>query len=276
MLQTGAKNYGVHLGPTATPQEETAPRVTLEPNFYYPQEDFLWAFCKKQGIDWNICMPSGILGAVPDAAMNMVFPLGVYASVQKHLGEKLEFPADLQAWEANICMSSSKMNAYMEQWAVLNDGAKNEKFNTMDGTTFTLGNFWPKYAGWYDIGYEHPSLDDSAYTVTTSKHDPPPRGFGPPATHRIRFTLTDWAKQEKVQKAWEEIISKHGLKVDKLQDMDVDRIFGFTDGMMGTPLDLTMNKARKMGWHGFVDSNDAIKEVLGEFADLKMIPPLEK
>ena len=37
-----------------------------------------------------------------------------------------------------------------------------------------------------------------------------------------------------------------------------------------------MNKARKMGWHGFVDSNDAIKEVLGEFADLKMIPPVGK
>ena len=91
----------------------------------------------------------------------------------------------------------------------------------------------------------------------------------------MRFTLTDWAKQEKVQKAWEEIISKHGLKVDKLQDMDIDRIFGFTDGgLMGSSLDLTMNKARKMGWHGFVDSNDAIREVLGEFADLKMIPAL--
>jgi len=275
MLQTGAKNYGIHLGPAATPQEETAPRVTLEPNFYYPQEDFLWDFCKKQGIDWNVCMPAGILGAVPDAAMNLVFPLGVYASVQKHLGEKLEFPTDLQAWEANRCMSSSKMNAYMEQWAVLNDGAKNEKFNTMDGTTFTWGNFWPKYAGWYGIGYETPSLDDSAYTVITTTHDPPPRGFGPPAKLRVRFTLTDWAKQEKVQKAWEELISRHGLKVDKLQDMDIDRIFGFTDGgLMGSSLDLTMNKARKMGWHGFVDSNDAIREVLGEFADIKMIPPL--
>ena len=62
--------------------------------------------------------------------------------------------------------------------------------------------------------------------------------------------------------------------MDRLQDMDIDRIFGFTDGgLMGSSLDLTMNKARKMGWHGFVDSNDAIREVLEEFADLKMIPP---
>ena len=274
MLQTGAKNYGVHLGPAATPQEETAPRVTLEPNFYYPQEDFLWEFCKKEGIEWNVCMPASILGAVPDAAMNLVFPLGVYASVRKHLGEKLEFPNDLQSWETTRCMSSSKMNAYMEQWAVLNDKAKDEKFNTTDGTTFTCGNFWPKYASWYGLEYEKPSMDDDVYIVATSKHDPPPRGFGPPAMYRVRFTLVDWAKQEKVQKAWEEIISQYDLKVAKLQDMDIDRIFGFTDGMLmgSSSLDLTMNKARKMGWHGFVDSNDAIREVLGEFADLGMIP----
>ena len=275
MLQTGAKNYGVHLGPSAIPQEETAPRVTLEPNFYYPQEDFLWSFCAEQGIDWNVCMPAGILGAVPDAAMNLVFPLGVYASVQKHLGEKLEFPSDLQAWEVNRCMSSSKMNGYMEEWAVLTGAAKNEKFNTMDGTTFTWGNHWPKLAKSYGVEYGLPSLDESVYTVVKSKHDPPPRGFGPPATYRIRFTLVDWAKQGRVQKAWTELTQKHNLTGGSLQQMDIDRIFGFTDGsLIGTSLDLTMNKARKMGWHGFVDSNDAILQVLEEFVTLKMLPPL--
>lgn len=222
-------------------------------------------------------MPSGILGAVPDAAMNLVFPLGVYASVQKHLGEKLEFPADLQAWETNRCLSSSRMNAYMEEWAVLSAEAANEKFNTMDGTTFTWGNFWPKFAEWYGVGYERPSMDPGVYTNITSKYDPPPRGFGPPATYRVRFRLVDWAKQDKVQKAWEELTAKYGLTGGKLQDMDIDRIFAFTDGsLMGSSLDLTMNKARKMGWHGFVDTNDAIKEVLSEFADIKMIPPLVK
>jgi len=222
-------------------------------------------------------MPSGILGAVPDAAMNLVFPLGVYASIQKHLGEKLEYPCDLKAWETNRCLSSSMMNGYMEEWAVLTDTAKNEKFNTMDGTTFTWGSFWPKFTGWYGMDYERPSLDDSAYTEITTRFDPPPRGFGPPGKYRTRFTLVNWAKQEKVRNAWEELISEHGLSSDKLQDMDIDRIFGFADGsLLGAPLDLTMNKARKMGWHGFVDSNDAIREVLGEFAELKMIPPVKK
>jgi hypothetical protein len=37
LLQTGAKNYGVHLGRARAPYVESDPRVTLEPNFYYPQ-----------------------------------------------------------------------------------------------------------------------------------------------------------------------------------------------------------------------------------------------
>jgi hypothetical protein len=212
---------------------------------------------------------------VPDAAMNLVFPLGVYASIQRHLGEKLEFPCDLNSWEATRCLSSSMLNGYMEEWAVLTEGAKNEKFNTMDGTTFTWGNFWRKFSSWYHIPYERPIMNDDVYTEVTTPFDPPPRGFGPPGKYRYRFKLVDWAKQERVQKAWDDLVAKHGLTIGKLQNMDIDRIFGFTDGsLLGSTLDLTMNKARKMGWHGFVDSNDAIKEVLGEFADLKMIPPI--
>jgi hypothetical protein len=123
--------------------------------------------------------------------------------------------------------------------------------------------------------YALPSMDDSAYTTVTTPHDPPPRGFGPPATYRYRFRLVDWASQERVQRAWEELVVEHGLTSGRLQDMDIDRVFGFTDGsLMGVPISLAMGKARKMGWCGFVDSNEAIRGVLGEFADLKMIPAI--
>lgn len=112
LLQTGAKNYGGHLGPTKLPQEETDPRIEFEPNFYYPQEDLLWEFYESTGCGWNICMPGPILGAVPDAAMNAAFPLGVYASVCKKLGQPLEFPGDIHSWQSNQSTSSSMMNAY--------------------------------------------------------------------------------------------------------------------------------------------------------------------
>lgn len=115
MLQTGAKNYGVHLGPTKVPQEETDPRVELEPNFYYPQEDSLFEYGKRHGVGWNVCMPGPILGAVPDAAMNAAFPLAVYAAVSRHLGVPLDFPADVASWQMYQSMSSSMMNAYVSR-----------------------------------------------------------------------------------------------------------------------------------------------------------------
>lgn len=220
-------------------------------------------------------MPAGILGAVPSAAMNLVYPLGIYAAVQKHLNAPLSFPCDLAAWEATRCLSSSMLNGYMEEWAVLHPNTSNQRFNTADGATFTWGSFWPKFASWYGLEYERPSLDDAVYTEVTTRFEPPPRGFGPKGKYRYRFRLVDWAREEHVQKAWEELVSKYGLVGGKLQDMDIERIFSFADGtLLGAPLDLTMGKARKMGWCGYVDSAECVREVVGEFGGIGMLPPL--
>lgn len=108
---------GVHHGPTKVPQEEDDPRVEYdgEPNFYYPQEDSLWSFCKESGgtTGWNVLMPGPILGGVPDAAMNLAFPLAVYAAVTQALNEKLRWPGDAQGFQAHCSMSSSMMNGMM-------------------------------------------------------------------------------------------------------------------------------------------------------------------
>lgn len=36
------------------------------------------------------------------------------------------------------------------------------------------------------------------------------------------------------------------------------------------------DKARKMGWHGFVDSNESLLSVFDDLAKIKMIPPVPK
>ena len=46
------------MGPARTPYVESDPRVELEPNFYYPQEDLLFEHCKKNGVHWNIICPA--------------------------------------------------------------------------------------------------------------------------------------------------------------------------------------------------------------------------
>ena len=38
----------------------------------------------------------------------------------------------------------------------------------------------------------------------------------------------------------------------------------------------SMDKSRKLGWHGFVDSSEALLEVFDDFAKLKMIPAVPR
>ena len=68
-LQTGAKNYGIHIGRARISAIESDPRFTGEPNFYYPQEDLLWEWCRKNNVGWNVIRPSWIIGAVSGAQM---------------------------------------------------------------------------------------------------------------------------------------------------------------------------------------------------------------
>ena len=226
MLQTGAKNYGVHLGPTKIPQEETDPRVTFEPNFYYPQEDLVWDYCKETGCGWNICMPGPILGAVPDAAMNAAFPLAVYAAVSGKLNQPLVFPGDIVSWQAQQSMSSSMMNAYMEEWAVL-QGPPNEKYNTCDSSAFAWEKCWPRIAGWYGIDWTGPQPDEECTGTETPFV---PRGYGPKGVTKRKFKMSDWAKKDEVQKAWGELAKENGVTQKEL--VDVDRVFGFLDGTL--------------------------------------------
>ena len=53
---------------------------------------------------------------------------------------------------------------------------------------------------------------------------------------------------------------------------------GFLDGTLcrHSALNFSMDKSRKLGWHGFVDSNESFLEVFDDFAKLKMIPPVPK
>lgn len=232
LLQLGAKYYGIHLGPTTVPQEESDPRIDIEPNFYYPQEDMLKSFSAKNGISCVTTRPSWIPGAVPDAAMNLCLPLAIYATIQKHLGRKLEFPSDLASWELHQTVSSAQMNGYLSEWAVLSKTVENgDSFNAADDSAFTWAKFWPRFAAYFGLPWTGPETEnENVYHEQTMGYNPPPRGYGPPGKARYRFTLAGWAKNPEVQDAWKKIASKHDLREKELRD--VDRIFGFADGAL--------------------------------------------
>jgi hypothetical protein len=80
LLQTGAKNYGVHIGRARTPFLESDPRVTLQPNFYYPQEDLLFDYCTAHpGTSWNISK------SPLSHANNATVPFPCFLNVTLHL-----------------------------------------------------------------------------------------------------------------------------------------------------------------------------------------------
>jgi hypothetical protein len=166
-------------------------------------------------------MPGPILGAVPDAAMNAAFPLAVYAAVSAHLKQPLEFPGDITSWQANQSTSSSMLNAYHEEWAVLL-GPPDQKYNTCDSSAFTWEKCWPRIAGWYGVEWTGPQRDEDCGQVMETRFVP--RGYGRKGVTKRKFSTVEWAKRENVKKAWAELAEKYGLTQKELHD--VDRVFG--------------------------------------------------
>lgn len=75
-LVTGLKHY---LGPfeaygqgvlPQTPFRETQPRLEVE-NFYYAQEDEVFAAAARDGFHWSVHRPHTVIGAAVGNAMNM-------------------------------------------------------------------------------------------------------------------------------------------------------------------------------------------------------------
>lgn len=129
-----------------------------------------------------------------------------------------------------MSMSSARMNAYLSEWAVLTPEAYGESFNACDDSAFTWAQLWPRLAEKFGIEWKGPDVDAEFMEIETP-YSPPPRGWGPAAKLRYKFTLVEWAKKPEVQKAWKEIATKHDLKLKEFSD--IDRVFGFTDGALG-------------------------------------------
>lgn len=274
--------------------EESDPRYVRNPNFYFAQEDLLWSWCRQNAVSWNVTRPGFIVGAVPVAAMNIAYGLAVYASVQRELSAKLEYPGTLAAWDLEKHLSSATLIAFHAEWAALTDDAKDQALNIVDDSLLTYGKFWPVLAAWYGIEYDVPGETPTSVTLPAS---PPPRGFGPPGTVDFAWSFQDWARRTDVQEAWARLAKRHGLvknPFDKIMD-----IFGICDGDVLGPwprsvrfvlispiktfqgnLRLTLldsvGKSRKLGWHGYVDSHEALYEAIQGLAELGMVPPVPK
>nr|OQO18335.1 hypothetical protein B0A51_13730 [Rachicladosporium sp. CCFEE 5018] len=275
LLQIGAKTYGVHLGPARTPHVESDPRIDLEPNFYYPQEDILYQYCKDHPeTKWNVIVPAWIIGAVNNAAMNALHPLAVYAAVQAHKREPLHFPGDYDSWMGVNTHSSAKLTGYLSEWAALEEKCANQTFNASDDSPLPNNRLWPELARWYGAeAGSGPELDESKLTTIDPGNVPTPLGYGPPLTPRFSFTLSQWAGKEENQAAWKEVMKKEGVTHNPFEDIEANFSFGEAVAWARV-LQISMNKARYFGWTGHVDTLESLFLAYGEFQKIGMLPPM--
>jgi nucleoside-diphosphate-sugar epimerase len=121
-LVTGLKHY---LGPfeaygkgklPATPFREYQPRLDIE-NFYYAQEDEVFAAAKRDGFGWSVHRPHTIIGYAVGNAMNMGVTLAVYAAICRETGRPFSFPGSAMQWNGLTDMTDAGLLARHLEWA---------------------------------------------------------------------------------------------------------------------------------------------------------------
>ncbi|KAF2819314.1 hypothetical protein CC86DRAFT_431876 [Ophiobolus disseminans] len=279
LLQTGGKHYGMQLGRAAQPLVESDPEPRhLGPNFYYPQQDSLFAFCTRHPqTSWNVVRPCGVFGSALKAQMSGLYLLSVYAAVQAHKQEPLYFPGDWNAWQGPTPVSTARLTGYLSEWAVLNDGCANQAFNALDSNSLTFQRLFAELARWYgnDAGAVGPPSDESKFSITKMAGGKDcPLGHGPPLISRSSFKILDWAQRQENQDAWKEIMTASGGKISSnpFEGHAVKDNFQLLDIYFSMVALSSMNKASIYGWTGFVDTLEAAFVSCREMADMGLLP----
>ncbi|RAJ05469.1 nucleoside-diphosphate-sugar epimerase [Chitinophaga skermanii] len=156
-LVTGLKHY---LGPfdayakdgflPLTPVREEHPRLNLD-NFYYAQEDEIYAAAQRDGFTWSIHRPHTVIGYAVGNLMNMGVTLAVYASICKATGEPFVWPGSAAQWNGVSDVTDAGMLAKQIVWAAETPAAHNQAFNVANGDVFRWNWLWLQIADYFGI-----------------------------------------------------------------------------------------------------------------------------
>jgi nucleoside-diphosphate-sugar epimerase len=158
-LMTGLKHY---LGPfeaygkavmAETPFREAEPRLDY-PNFYYAQEDELFAAAARNGFGWSVHRSHTVIGFAVGNAMNMALTLSVYATICKELGRPFIFPGSRMQWNGVTDVTDADLVSEQMIWAATHPGGRNQAFNTANGDVFRWRWLWPQLAACFGLAWE--------------------------------------------------------------------------------------------------------------------------
>jgi nucleoside-diphosphate-sugar epimerase len=257
-LQTGGKNYNVHLGPVPTPAREADPRLKASiDNFYFPQEDALIAAQKGKSWTWNVIRPEAIIGATyKPNGMNSALTYALYILVCKELGHEAIMPTNQIYWNSYDDSSYAPLIADLTIFASTHPRCGNEAFNCVNGDVFSWRYMWPRLVSYFGGA----ASSDYAF-----KKPMPEVG-----TTQQELSLAEWAKDKR--EVWDRICEKAGLLQAKATWDAATWAYQDWVFMRTWSVVLSINKARKFGWNGHIDSYDGFVNTFKKFQALGQIP----
>ena len=247
-LVTGLKHY---LGPfeaygkgklPQTPFREEQGRLDVE-NFYYAQEDEVFAAAKRDGFGWSVHRPHTVIGKAVGNAMNMGTTLAAYATLCRETGRPFRFPGSAAQWNGLTDMTDARLLARQLLWATETPAAADQAFNVVNGDVFRWSWMWERIAGWF--GLEPAPFDGSVQPLEQQMAEDGP--------------------------VWRRIAERDGLA-----EPDLARLASpwHTDADLGRPIEVVtdMSKSRKLGFTAYQASDEAFFDLFARLRADRLIP----
>jgi len=247
-LVTGLKHY---LGPfeaygkgvlPQTPFREEQGRLEVE-NFYYAQEDEVFAAAERDGFSWSVHRPHTVIGKAVGNAMNMGTTLAAYATLCRETGRPFRFPGSAAQWNGLTDMTDARQLAAQLVWATTTPEAANQDFNIVNGDVFRWSWMWSRIADWF--GIEAAPFDGTVVPLEEQMAD-------------------DAA-------VWQRIAAREGLV-----EADLTRLASpwHTDADLGRPIEVVtdMGKSRRLGFTRYQPTDDAFFDLFAQLRADRLIP----
>jgi len=247
-LVTGLKHY---LGPfeaygkgvlPQTPFREEQGRLEVE-NFYYAQEDEVFAAAERDGFSWSVHRPHTVIGKAVGNAMNMGTTLAAYATLCRETGRPFRFPGSAAQWNGLTDMTDARQLAAQLVWATTTPEAANQDFNIVNGDVFRWSWMWSRIAEWF--GIEAAPFDGTVVPLEEQMADD--------------------------AVVWQRIAEREGLV-----EADLTRLASpwHTDADLGRPIEVVtdMGKSRRMGFTRYQPTDDAFFDLFAQLRADRLIP----
>ena len=239
-LMQGYKVYGAHLGPFKTPAKETD-AGHMPPEFNVDQQLFLEKQQIGKGWSWSALRPSVVGGTAIGNPMNLVLAIAVYATISKTLGLPLRFPGKPGAYDKLMDITDAGLLAKATVWAATDPQCANQAFNITNGDFFRWNDLWPKIARYFEME------------------------VAPPLNMPLQTVMADKAE------LWETIQEKNNLEKHAYEQVSS---WAFSDFVFSWDYDFFSdgNKARLLGFHEFIDTEQMFYSLFDELRTKKIIP----